>query len=393
MSTSLVAHELPIRKIFGPDYIFSIPGYQRPYAWTKEHAGDLINDLTTFIGDHNGDVADMPPYFLGSIVLIKRLTARAEVIDGQQRLTTLTLLLSALRANLPQQAAELTSLIYEKGGKILTTEDHFRLSLRPRDQEFFRTYVQREDGFAKLIELDHALSDAQARLRDNAILFQNKITELSEDERLRLAQFIATRCFLVAVATPDQELAFRIFSVLNSRGLNLSATDILKADIIGSMVDRLHDTYTDKWEQAEDDLGREEFNDLFGHIRTIYRKAKSQGTLLHEFREHVSKQYKPTELVDNDILPMAAVYGELIAAEYSSQTAAEEVNERLRWLGRLEFTDWIPPTLAFVVRHRNRPSGMKAFVRDMERLAYSMLIRRIWANERIERFSRLTLSH
>jgi hypothetical protein len=66
------------------------------------------------------------------------------------------------------------------------------------------------------------------------------------------------------------------------------------------------------------------------------------------------------------------------------------VNEGLRWLGRLEFADWLPPALAFTVQHRNNPGTMKTFVRDLERLAYSMLIRRSGTNDRIDRFSHLT---
>jgi hypothetical protein len=215
MPTTLVAHEQSISKIFSREYVFSIPAYQRPYAWTTEQARDLFDDLTGFMRERKVEVADMPPYFLGSIVLIKgQDTPTAEVIDGQQRLTTLTLLLSALRANMSSdQALEVTALIYEKGSTIQGTQDHYRLSLRDRDREFFRANVQREDGFAKLIALDQALPDAQDRLRGNARFFQERVASLSEPERVRLAQFIVTRCFLVAVATPDQDSAFRILEV------------------------------------------------------------------------------------------------------------------------------------------------------------------------------------
>jgi uncharacterized protein with ParB-like and HNH nuclease domain len=103
---------------------------------------------------------------------------------------------------------------------------------------------------------------------------------MSEAERLALAQFVVTRCYLVVVATPDLNSAYRIFSVLNTRGLNLAATDILKAEIIGAIPDRERDRYTRKWESIEEDLGRDAFGELFSHIRMIYRKAKPKGTLL-----------------------------------------------------------------------------------------------------------------
>src|SRR5258708_2923242 len=393
MPTTLVAHEQAVSRIFSNDYVFSIPGYQRPYAWTTEQAGDLFDDLIGFTRAHPNEIEDMPPYFLGSIVLIKGENApNAELADGPQRLVTLTVLLSAIRANIaPQSASDITSLIYEKGSRILGTQDRFRLSLRSRDREFFQRFVQREGGFVELLDLSDASSDSLENIHKNARLFNERLQVLSEAERLKLAQFVVTRCFLVAVATPDLDSAYRIFSVLNSRGLDLSATDILKAEIIGAVPERQREAYTKKWEDIEEDLGREPFGDLFSHIRMVYRKAKPQGTLLKEFREHVAKDKLPVQFIDDVLIPMADVYEELTDAAYASAERAEAVNECLKWLNRLEFNDWLPPALAFAVRWRAQPAAMEDFFRDLERVAYFMLITRAGINDRIERFSRLTM--
>lgn len=94
--------EHPIRKIFSNDFVFRVPLYQRPYSWTTEHAGELLGDLLDFIGTGATPVDDLSPYFLGSVVLIKQEhLPDAEIVDGQQRLTTLTILLSALRSLVP----------------------------------------------------------------------------------------------------------------------------------------------------------------------------------------------------------------------------------------------------------------------------------------------------
>ena len=82
---------------------------------------------------------------------------------------------------------------------------------------------------------------------------------------------------LVVVATPDLDAAYRIFSVLNSRGLDLAPTDILKSEIIGAIPAAQRDAYTKKWEDAEEDLGREPFTDLFSHIRMVYRRLKPKS--------------------------------------------------------------------------------------------------------------------
>ena len=107
--------EYPIKKVFCNDFVFTVPLYQRPYAWTTEHAGELLEDLMAFMGDGNEPVEEVDPYFLGSVVLIKGDSPDARIVDGQQRLTTLAILLSALRASLePEFGDGLTDFLYGK---------------------------------------------------------------------------------------------------------------------------------------------------------------------------------------------------------------------------------------------------------------------------------------
>lgn len=393
MTHTLTAKEQSLAKIFSDDYVFTIPGYQRPYAWGKDQAQELLDDLLGAMATAPEQLSEAAPYFLGSIVLIKgEAQPEATVVDGQQRLTTLTLLLSAIRASVQDSAVQtgVTKRIYEHGDVVSATQARYRLSLRERDRDFFRQYVQHEDGMTKLLGLTAQLPDAQARILANAQVFMAGLAKLSQAELVRLVQFIITRCYLVTVATPDLDSAYRIFGVLNSRGLDLSATDILKAEVIGGIAPDLRDAYTKKWEDEEEDLGRDEFGELFSHIRMVYRKAKPQGTLLKEFKEHVAPASRPHAFVDEVLLPMAQAFSEITDADYSSQKHAEQVNEHLRWLNRLEFKDWVPPALTFFVRNRNQPDTMLAFFRGMERLAYSMLARKSGINERIDRFSTLT---
>jgi Protein of unknown function DUF262/Protein of unknown function (DUF1524) len=391
MAQTLVAHEQPIQKIFSDDYVFSIPDYQRPYAWTTEEARELIEDLLGFIEATPGQVSEMPSYFLGSIVLIKGDSPKADVVDGQQRLTTLTLLLAAIRANIDiKLRSNITKRLYEEGDPLTGTDDRFRLTLRERDAEFFKQYVQKENGFENLLKLESALTDSRKNLRDNARLYQSRLQTLSEKQRVELASFVLQRCYIVVVASSDETSAFRIFAVLNSRGLDLTAPDILKAKLIGGVPEQLRDSYTVKWEEAEEELGRDGFNSLFGYIRTVYSKTKAKEILLKEFEQYVTDAKSPTKFIDSVLLPMTRAYFELTHASYAATSHAESANEHLKWLNRLEFTDWLPPALAFVVRHRENPEAMHTFLRDLERLAYWMLVIRSGVNDRIERFAKVT---
>lgn len=342
MPHTLNAKEQSLAKIFSDDYVFTIPGYQRPYAWGKEQAQELLDDLLGALATAPEQLNEAAPYFLGSIVLIKAESSPdATVVDGQQRLTTLTLLLSAIRASVQDLAVQtgISKRIYEHGDVVSAAQARYRLSLRERDRDFFRQYVQHENGLSQLIELTNQLPDAQARIFNNAKVFMAGLAKLTQAELVRLVQFVITRCYLVTVATPDLDSAYRIFGVLNSRGLDLSATDILKTEVIGGITPNLRDTYTKKWEDQEEDLGRDGFGELFSHIRMVYRRAKPQGTLLKEFKEHVTPAARPHAFVDDVLLPMAQAFSEISDADYASQKHAEQVNEYLHWLKRLEFKD------------------------------------------------------
>ena len=92
MTKKISGAEYQLAKIFSSDFDYSIPSYQRPYAWTEVQAGELFSDLYDFFMKEKDE-----SYFLGSIVLIKEEgRPNSEVIDGQQRLTTLTILLAAI---------------------------------------------------------------------------------------------------------------------------------------------------------------------------------------------------------------------------------------------------------------------------------------------------------
>ena len=108
--------------------------------------------------------------------------------------------------------------------------------------------------------------------------------------------------------------------MLNDRGLDLSHTDILKAEIIGKVPSQAQEKYSSKWEDLEISLGREMFENLFVNIRTIYRKVKLQGTILEEFREHVYPTKRPTttpqEFIDEVLMPYAEALDTITSEDY-----------------------------------------------------------------------------
>ena len=377
-----------ILEVFSDAYAFVIPGYQRPYSWGTEEAGQLLDDLILAASE-----SEEKPYFLGSIVLVKNEgDPTAEVIDGQQRLTTLSILFSVLRELLPSRKTTLNGLIYEQGDDILGTRDRFRVTLRSKDQEFFEEYIQR-DGQISSLPKDAVLTDSTSRIRDNALLFEKRLEqELGDTENYtRLARYVAQYCYLVVVETSDQESAYRVFSVLNNRGLPLSVTDILKAEVLGVISDlEQQESYTKKWEDLEESLGREPFEQLFSHIRMIFVKAKARHSILAETREHVKPTRRPVEFIDETLEPYADAFYVVRNAEFEAKRSAEEINRLLRWLNQIDNDDWIPSAILAVRKWGGSyVDRLLHFMRRLERMAFAMFVLRSNVNKRIERYAQV----
>ncbi|HEX9039323.1 MAG TPA: DUF262 domain-containing HNH endonuclease family protein [Ktedonobacterales bacterium] len=384
----------PIGEVFSERYAFSVPPYQRPYAWTTEHAGELLDDLMTYLGNSDDAVEDLNPYFLGSVVLIKSERPEAQIVDGQQRLITLTILLATLRAMVPAQFAEsITRRLYEPADPLNNVPARYRLRPKERDAGFFQQYIQSEDGIKRLQGLVQPdLNESQRNMLENARLYAQELGKLPEARRVRLAQFLVQRCLLVIVSTPDLSSAYRIFSVLNDRGLDLSYADILKAEIIGEIPEVEQREYTLRWEQIEESLGRDEFNALFGHVRAIFRRTRQQGTILDEFREGVIKAVRdPKRLIDDTIVPYGNALYVVVNASYdhANRAAAAQINALFGWLSRIDNTDWIPPAMVYVSRYHDQPDRLLTFLTSLERLAASMMLRRRYTDKRQSRYGRL----
>ncbi|GAA1071037.1 DUF262 domain-containing protein [Tsukamurella spumae] len=388
----LTAGEYPLRKIFSSDYEFTIPDYQRPYAWGKEQTLQLLDDLEGALGRDTDE-----PYFLGSIVLVKTGSdSRAEVIDGQQRLTTVSILFAVLRdltAN-PQLAGELAKVVVEPGEILAGTAPKPRLTLRRRDAKFFATRVQAEGSTKDLVALDtaHVETDAQRAIRDNTVALRERLLDWSEEDRQKLATMLGSRTFLVVVTTPDLNSAHRIFSVMNARGLDLTPADIFKSKVIGDVNDSDAADYADKWEQEEVDLGRSAFADLFGHIRMIFMKERASKVLLQEFDEEVLSKYLPGRghsFVDDVLIPYSDAYEHLLTQNYPDDPAWASVNNWLRRLMQVDNDNWQAPALWALKEHQNDPAFLSEFLRKLERLAASMLLRRIYTTPRGNRYGDL----
>jgi hypothetical protein len=156
----------------------------------------LLSDLLDAM-DNTG--ANGGVYFLGSIVLIKSPNdPQSKVIDGQQRLTTLTILLSVLRDLTTSEEVRFNrrGYIFQKANPDSGTKDCFRLLLRQRDRGFFQKYIQNNDATKNLPD-PQTLEGSQWHIAENGHYLRSQLETLGEARRNALVAFIIQRCYLV----------------------------------------------------------------------------------------------------------------------------------------------------------------------------------------------------
>ncbi|WP_432631664.1 DUF262 domain-containing protein [Brachyspira sp.] len=243
-----------IAKLLGEEgQKFIIPEYQRPYRWTKNECETLWDDVVGVFG--NGE--NMSEYFLGSIVAFESKKSELEIIDGQQRITTLTLLFRAFYECFSYDSAKEKLGYLEGFGKCVWEHDldkgldfeNCHLSskvIADRDEKILKKILSEEFTIADI-------KGNNSNYAKNYIFFYEKLEEFKLKDTLLWEKFckmfLTKRLFILLVICDSQESAMTIFNTLNSRGLPLSNADILKGYIYKKVKNK--EKFANDWKDIE----------------------------------------------------------------------------------------------------------------------------------------------
>ena len=229
---------------------FLIPDYQRPYAWGDEECQTLWDDIFTFAfpdDDYSKFDDDNDEYFLGPIVTFKNDKSKLEIIDGQQRLTTLMLMLRAFYSRFLSMQDQSSSRIRESLSKCIWKTD--ALGELKKDELKIYSEVSTDDDkeeFLTILKTGKVENNYKSRYAYVFRFFQDKINEFINAYPTYCAYLparIMNNCILLPIEAESQDTALRIFSTLNDRGKPLSDADIFKA--------QFYKYYSDKGEKEE----------------------------------------------------------------------------------------------------------------------------------------------
>ncbi len=299
------------RDVVGNGVRLEVPRFQRDYSWESYHWSDLWEDIETVVAENGW-------HYLGFVVLQQRGDNRFAIIDGQQRITTLSLLvLAAMQAILevggPDAAerAKVVRLSYIGRQDPVTLLTSNKLSLNRNNDRFYSTYLS---------ELRPApatgLKVSERALKQGFDYFLSRLTRLGSGAAIaERVELIASRLYFTVIEVTTDLNAYKVFETLNARGVKLSAADLLK-NYLFATVDQggQHEAeltaLEDRWSEIIEGLGRDAFQDF---LRAYWNSRYGQVRAPQLYRRVRERVTKPAEVFGllRDLTAAAPIYAAL----------------------------------------------------------------------------------
>ena len=393
MATTISVNKQSVSELLktGRTKPFIIPEYQRPYAWTTDEAETLFEDIWEFattIGglDQNGS------YFLGSIVSFENEDGEQEIIDGQQRITSLFLLLRAIYTKLTQgddantDAAQ--NFIRQIEPAIWRTDN--RTGKVDYNNILLTSKVVDNEGnevLRNILKEGVANPDSNDNYSKNYIHFQKLYNNHCEKSPLKIYDFIyalLNQAILLPISADSQDTALTIFSTLNNRGLPLSDADIFKAKIYNNLKDDEKETFIAQWKSLEREAAEahESIQQLF-YYYMFYLRAKEND--VSSTTPGVRKYYSANKFVrlfDPNLMEELKTVLNLWKVINTNQDIPGEdwdnnmkIRKALDTLTSYPNEFWKYPVIIYYLSHRNRDNFDEQFLLFLNKLIEELMTR------------------
>ena len=309
---------LSIEILFGSTNNFKVPDYQRSYSWQDDQVEQLWEDIYNSYRD-NKDKEDKENYFLGSVVTVKAQKNQKEyknyqdIVDGQQRLTTLMILFCVVRDLYPNiNEGKKYSMKKEQLEKRIKDDYNTeRLRVGHEDNGKFEEIILKEGAIKNLDKKPPKKKLSKNKAEDNfkntACIFKQKLEELEEEDRGGLIDYLCYNVTMIMITCESQPFAIKLFQILNDRGLDLTVSDLVKACLMQkiSQDKNKRDQFKNDWnsvkEKAEgiDNLTLDELLTLYVYYHLGKNPKKSTND---EFEALVKEGRKEPFTEDSTVI-------------------------------------------------------------------------------------------
>jgi len=284
------SEKVNIAKVFEEWY--TIPSYQRNYVWDSDNVLDLLNDIKDNYIEHEND-----EYFLGSFIKQSKDEVN-DLLDGQQRITTLFLLFAFLRDydKTPDDLRDdIQNFVYQKANKVKKISERVRLDyqIRGNVRDFVNDFVIKPQCIIDKFEdirkksLDKKENLSIQHMCNTLVCCKDFFEDNASIDIEKYIQFITSNVVMIYISANTLEDAFRLFSIMNDRGMKLNNADIIKSQNLEKIADdKTRDDYARQWEDIEEALGPE-FDRFLTYVRNVILKTRIKTNLLDEYEKNI----------------------------------------------------------------------------------------------------------
>ena len=399
MATTIEVNKQSVKQLLetGKEHPFVIPEYQRPYAWGCDEVQTLFDDLWDFTTSEGGGTDGNSTYFLGTIVSYENEHGEQEIIDGQQRITSLFLLLRAIYTSLqqiPDKSKEAKNFISQIEPALWRTD---KLTGEVKFADILlKSKVLNNEGneiLKKILQTGVADLRAKDNYSKNYIKLQALFAEASKTNPLMIYEFIyvvLNKAIILPITADTQDTALTIFSTLNDRGLPLSDADIFKAKIYNHLSSDEKTEFINKWKELDElaaDVG-ESIQQLFYYymfyLRAVEKDNNTTTPGIRKFYEGGENKYErlyQPELIDNlfVIVKLWSVVNKHEEYEDEKWTTDSDVLKALDILSAYPNEFWKYPVIIFYLTHRNEEDFANQFSKFLHKLIKELLTKYLLA--------------
>lgn len=381
MTTTINVDKRSVKQLLetGKNKKFVIPEYQRPYAWSDEQIQVLFDDLSEYTHNTNDD--DESTYFLGTIVSYENENHEQEIIDGQQRITTLFLLLRAIYTKLEKSGSEadfLKSQIVPTIWKQNPTTGEVDF-----DKILITSRVMGDEGnqeFANILITGQSDEKSNSNYAKNYRLLQKLVDEYAAEQPLAFYSFISNilnRAILLPITADTQDTALTIFSTLNDRGLALSDADIFKAKIYNHLDQIGKKNFIEHWQQLDEEASNagESIQKLFYYYMFYLRakendrKTTTPGIRKYYAKNNFERLYSDDIMENlNTILNLWIVINNRNAVDNEKWSENQEIKQILDALTSYPNEFWKYPVVIYYLHYHQNDTFEDGFLLFVKRL-------------------------
>lgn len=314
MKEEFKPQSLSISEVFlNNDPIYQIPDYQRQYSWKDEQVVQLWEDIYGAFLNNKDDNTTDTNYFLGSLIVISKGNSIEDIVDGQQRITTLMILLCVLRRLYPNINKNIDASLNPKVVTIKKIElcisnlnDIYRLRLQadPSNATDFSEQIVKRNTFDDVLRPTKKLIDSETKYRylNTAIIFNDYLKGLGEQKAGEFINYLMNQVRIIKITCFDESFAIKLFQVLNDRGMDLSPADIIKGYLLApiSSDDFKHKAFMNDWRQIEQWLADLESDDTMTGMFTYYQYYLLATTPKKSLVDELKLQFKERD--SNEIM-------------------------------------------------------------------------------------------